>query len=132
MSSNGNRSRCRDTLDVVIRTSGEAAALANSVRAALRAEEPAPPRSRRSQRCRRASTISWRRGGFNCGTLSVFALIALVLASAGIYALMHEAVGRRTRELGIRMAPWRATGGCAAVGTGSGLRSRRRESQLAS
>jgi predicted permease len=93
----------RDTLDVVIRTSGEAAALANSVRAALRAEEPAATISAiATMQARLDDQLAARR--FQLWTLSVFALIALVLASAGIYALMHEAVGRRTRELGIRMA----------------------------
>lgn len=93
----------RDTADLVIRASRDAAGLALAVRAAIRAEEPAAIiASMATMQARLDDQLSDRR--FQVWTLGIFALIALMLASAGIYGLMHHTIGRRRHELGIRMA----------------------------
>jgi predicted permease len=52
--------------------------------------------------------------------LSAFGILALILASTGIYAIMAYAVSRRTREIGIRMALGASAGQVVWVVLGRG------------
>ena len=47
---------------------------------------------------------SWAKRTFETGLLTTFAIIAVVLAAIGVYAVTAHSVARRTREFGIRIA----------------------------
>ncbi len=89
--------------NILIRTAGDSAAAFAAVRREFVALNPlaAPPR---------LSTLEEQLAGpvrpmrSNMELLSIFAILALVLASAGVYGLMAFFVSQRTQEIGIRMA----------------------------
>jgi putative ABC transport system permease protein len=87
----------------VVRTEGEPLAVANAVRREIAAVDPNVPASFvRSMGDWVEASVAARR--FNLQLLAAFAVAALLLAAAGVYAVSASAVAARTRELGIRAA----------------------------
>ncbi len=116
---------------VVVRASGDPRSLVSSVRAELKAIDSALPLVKvRTMEQVVGDTVVGRR--FNMLLLGLFAALALLLTTIGLYGSVAYWVNQRTREIGIRLAlggqvkdvvklVMRQGMRLAAIGTGLGL-----------
>jgi len=86
-----------------VRTTGDSAAAMAAIRAAVSAIDPDQPLTNI-----RSALEEHRRGYWFVGYFAVFyltfAVFALLLAIIGVYGVVSQTVGERTREFGIRAA----------------------------
>jgi putative ABC transport system permease protein len=91
------------SMTMVIRARGDAGSLAPGAREVIRNIDPEQPVGEvNTMAALLAKSIARTR--FNATLLSIFSLVALVMAAVGIYGVMSYSVQQRTHEIGLRLA----------------------------
>ncbi|HEY2906098.1 MAG TPA: ABC transporter permease [Vicinamibacterales bacterium] len=108
------------SLTLVARTAGDPVALAQPIRGIMRGLDSQVPARAGTMADTLSVAVSTPR--FRTMLIGVFALLAFVLAMAGVYGVMAYTVGRRTSEIGLRMALGARSADILALVMSAGLR----------
>jgi putative ABC transport system permease protein len=109
-----------DMMEVIVRTTIDPAAMANTVQNEIQALDKTVPRFRIATVTQELADQTGERR-FDTLLVSGFALAALLLSAIGVYVLLHYMAVQRTNEIGIRMALGSTPGAVTALLLRQGL-----------
>ena len=109
-----------NVMSLVVRTRGDAAALASAVRQAVWSIDKDQPIVRVATMDELVAASAGERR-FASTLFETFAITALLLAAAGIYGVLAGSVAERTREIGVRAALGASRGRIVTLVVGQGM-----------